>query len=47
MNDEGESTPPPGPFTVVTVGDNFRCGLRPNGTAECWGYDDGRTTPPA
>ena len=27
---------PPGPFTAVTVGGFYSCGLRPDGTAECW-----------
>ena len=27
---------PPGPFTSVTVGNEHSCGLRPDGTAECW-----------
>ena len=29
-------THPPGPFTAVTVGESHSCGLRPDGTAECW-----------
>jgi len=29
--------PPPGDFVALSLGDNFACGLRANGRAECWG----------
>ncbi|GAB3346064.1 PxKF domain-containing protein [Lysobacter tyrosinilyticus] len=30
-------SPPPGDFVALSLGDNFACGLRANGRAECWG----------
>jgi len=32
--------PPPGPFIGVSTGENFSCGLSPDGRVECWGMDD-------
>jgi len=38
---------PQGPFTVLTSGSNFVCGLRPGGEVECWGRDTyGQSSPP-
>ena len=45
----GRTTPPAGAFTSVSVGYNFACALRDNGTLACWGIDDARwniTVPP-
>ena len=45
----GESPvePPPGVFTVLTVGAGFVCGLRPSGEAACWGANSrGESSPP-
>ena len=38
-----------GGIAPLTVGDMTGCGLRPDGTAQCWGYDgiSRRATPPA
>jgi alpha-tubulin suppressor-like RCC1 family protein len=33
----GESTPPSGYFTQVSVGDYHTCGLRTTGSVQCWG----------
>ena len=32
--------PPPGPFTALSAGDEFTCGLRPDGEVACWGMSD-------
>jgi len=40
--------PPAGPFAEVAVGNNHACGVRPDGTVECWGDNEyGAATPPA
>ncbi len=39
----------PGPFTQVAAADTFTCGLRENGSVECWGtplQETGQTSPP-
>ena len=36
-NREGQSSPPPGGFTSISSGRAHSCGLREDGTAECWG----------
>jgi hypothetical protein len=36
----GRQPPPGGDFTDVTYGGGHACGLRPNGTIECWGDSD-------
>lgn len=36
-----------GGFVAVSSGDSFTCGLREDGSVECWGMDqDGQSTPP-
>ena len=43
----GRARPPRGAFTAVTVGDDHSCGIRPDGSVECWGDDAyGQSTPP-
>ena len=32
--------PPPGPFTALSAGDEFTCGLRPDGEVACWGMSN-------
>jgi len=36
----GESSPPPGTYTQISVGDSEACGVHTDGTVECWGYSD-------
>ena len=43
----GHAESPEGIFTAVNAGTLHTCGLRPDGTAECWGDDTfGQSTPP-
>ena len=44
----GINDPPPlGIFKAVTVGGDHCCGLRPDGSIECWGDDTfGQASPP-
>ena len=38
---------PEGAFVSVSAGDFHSCGIRPNGTADCWGLGaQGQTSPP-
>jgi alpha-tubulin suppressor-like RCC1 family protein len=37
-DDADQAVPPSGIFTQVVTGDEFSCGLRANGEAECWGH---------
>lgn len=37
LNRDGQATPKPGAFTVVSSGGNHSCGMRSGGTVECWG----------
>jgi len=42
----GQADPPPGIlFTQVSTGDYHTCGLKPDGSVECWGRADDRTGP--
>jgi alpha-tubulin suppressor-like RCC1 family protein len=42
-----ELSPPPGTFLEVSTGHAFVCGVRSNGTLECWGRNDAdKATPP-
>ena len=47
-DDDAEPDPTPqGAFTAITAGDDYSCGLRTDGTAQCWGNnDDGQTDAP-
>ena len=46
-NTYGQSTPPQGAFSQVSVGSGYTCGLRTTGTLACWGdTSDGATTTP-
>ena len=38
----GQTDPPPGIFTAVSVGGGNSCGLRENGEIECWGQGNSR-----
>lgn len=43
----GDETPPPGRFAAVSTGYRHACGIRLDGTVECWGADFvGETSPP-
>ena len=48
-NDEfGQSTPPSGTFTSISLGGYHTCGLRDTGEAVCWGRNTSdQSTPPA
>ena len=39
-------TTPPGPFASVAAGRSHVCGVRPDGTAECWGSSNSEANPP-
>ena len=44
----GQADPPAGRFTAVSAGWRHSCGLRSDGTIECWGRnEDGQADPPA
>src|SRR5262249_18309446 len=44
----GQLDPPAGPFTQVSAGGWHACGIRPDGTVECWGFgEQGETAAPA
>ncbi len=47
--DDGDVTPPSGEFASVSVGDAHACGIRQDGTVECWGpgFKDDRVAPPS
>ena len=47
-NCDAEPDPTPqGAFTAITAGSGHSCGLRSNGTAQCWGYNsNGQTDAP-
>jgi cysteine-rich repeat protein len=46
-NDQGQSSPPVGPFVSISAGVDFSCGIRPEGTLECWGTNtNGESSPP-
>ncbi len=43
----GPARAPRGAFAAVTVGHQHSCGIRPDGSVECWGDDaNGQSTPP-
>ena len=45
---DGQSTPPAGTFTTISVGADHTCGILDTGAVACWGLDDaGQSTPPA
>lgn len=47
-DDSGQARPPGGRFTAVSAAAQHTCGIRPDGTVECWGGNDyGQSTPPA
>ena len=48
MNNYGQSNTPSGTFTQVSAGAWHSCGLRENGSVECWGdnqYDQSNPSP--
>ena len=47
-DDDGQATPPAGPFVSVNAGPWHTCGVRSNGSVACWGSNQfGQSTPPA
>ena len=48
FNYSGQARPPEGRFAAVSAGAQHSCGIRTDGTVECWGGNDfGQATPPA
>ena len=48
QNDEGQATPPAGPFSSASAGLGHTCGLKTDRSVACWGQnDEGQATPPA
>ena len=51
--DYGQSSPPDGSFIDISSGYRHTCGIKIDGTVECWGNDDGgyndygQTSPPS
>ncbi len=37
----GQADEPPGTYTAVSAGYRHNCSVRTDGSARCWGYNDG------
>ena len=39
---DSRATPLPGPFTAISAGSHHTCGIRPDGTVDCWSANEPR-----
>ena len=39
---DSRATPLPGPFTAISVGNVHTCGIRTDGTIDCWSANEPR-----